>query len=61
MAQVCEICEKRVLSGNNVSHSHRKTRRKWNPNIQKTSILVDGKLKKIKACAKCIKTLSKQK
>ncbi len=35
MASVCEICAKGELSGNNVSHSHLKTRRTWKPNIQR--------------------------
>jgi len=33
MSRVCQITGKRVMSGNNVSHSHKKTRRKWYPNL----------------------------
>ena len=33
MASVCEVCGKGPMSGNNVSHSHVKTKRKWKPNI----------------------------
>lgn len=33
MSRVCQITGKRVISGNNVSHSHKKTRRKWYPNL----------------------------
>ena len=35
MASVCEVCGKGELSGNNVSHSHLKTKRSWKPNIQR--------------------------
>lgn len=35
MARICEITGKRMMTGNNVSHSHTKTRRRFNPNIQK--------------------------
>jgi len=59
MSVVCEICGKKPVSGHNVSHSHLKTKRRWLPNVQKTTIMVEGKEKKIKACAKCIKTQSK--
>lgn len=59
MSIQCEICGKKPITGHNVSHSHRKTKRRWLPNIQKTTITVEGKDKKIKACAKCIKTQSK--
>ena len=34
MSRKCEICGKGQVSGNNVSHSNRHTRRKWNANIQ---------------------------
>ena len=34
MSRVCDLTGKRPLSGNYVSHSHHKTRRKFNPNIQ---------------------------
>jgi glycine betaine/proline transport system substrate-binding protein len=34
MAAVCEICGKHPSFGMNVSHSHRRTKRRWNPNIQ---------------------------
>lgn len=33
MSRVCQITGKKVVSGNNVSHSHKKTRRKWYPNL----------------------------
>jgi large subunit ribosomal protein L28 len=34
MARVCEITGKKTISGNNVSHSNTKTRRKFLPNLQ---------------------------
>ncbi|MBL4773879.1 MAG: 50S ribosomal protein L28 [Alcanivoracaceae bacterium] len=33
MAQVCQITGKRPMSGNNVSHSNRRTRRRFMPNL----------------------------
>lgn len=33
MSRVCQVTGKRVMSGNNVSHSHKKTRRKFYPNL----------------------------
>ncbi|MDR3127809.1 MAG: 50S ribosomal protein L28 [Bifidobacteriaceae bacterium] len=55
MASKCEICSKQAVYGNNVSHSHLKTRRRWNPNIQTVHIVVAGSRKKVKACTSCIK------
>jgi large subunit ribosomal protein L28 len=34
VSNVCQVTGRRPSFGNNVSHSHRKTRRRWNPNIQ---------------------------
>ncbi len=55
MSQICDRCGKKPVFGNNVSHSHKKSRRRWTPNIQQTTVMVDGKLKKMSLCAKCIK------
>jgi large subunit ribosomal protein L28 len=38
-----------------VSHSHRRTKRRWNPNIQSIRTLVNGSAKRINACTSCIK------
>lgn len=34
MSRICEITGKKVMSGNNVSHSNKRTRRKFYPNLQ---------------------------
>ncbi len=57
----CEICGKRPVAGNSISHSHLKTRRKWKPNIQKIRANINGKIKKIKVCVQCLKSGKVQK
>lgn len=42
MARRCEITSKGVLSGNNVSHSNRKSKRRFLPNMQQVSLLSDS-------------------
>ena len=39
MAKYCEICHKGISAGNNVSHSHRKSKRKWAPNVQRVRVV----------------------
>ena len=56
MANVCEICGKSERSGFNVSHSHLKTKRSWKPNIQKVKALVNGEIKKINVCTRCLRS-----
>jgi large subunit ribosomal protein L28 len=41
MSRRCEITGKGVLSGNNVSHANNKTRRRFLPNLQDSSMLSD--------------------
>lgn len=57
MARVCEITGKRPMSGNNRSHSLRATRRKWGVNLQKVTVMVDGKPVKMRVSARALKTL----
>jgi large subunit ribosomal protein L28 len=55
----CEGCGKGPQFGNNVSHSMRHTKRRWNVNIQRTRLVADGVERRVYLCAKCIKTLQK--
>ncbi|MHB1377929.1 MAG: 50S ribosomal protein L28 [Candidatus Humimicrobiaceae bacterium] len=55
MANRCEICNKEVSFGCNVSHSHKKSNRMFKPNIQKARIELNGTVKKINICTKCLK------
>ena len=57
MSRVCAVSGKRPMSGNNRSHSLRATRRKWNVNLQKVHVVVDGKPQTIKISARALKTL----
>ncbi len=57
MARVCQICGKGPVTGNNVSHAHNKTRRRWLPNLQTVKIRAeDGQNRRIRVCANCIKS-----
>ena len=56
MSKVCEICGKGPQTGNNVSHAHNKTRKTWNPNLQKVRSVNNGVVKAVKACTRCIRS-----
>jgi large subunit ribosomal protein L28 len=57
MAQVCSICGKGPQFGNNISHAHNVTRRRWNVNLRPVKAKVDGGgAKRIRVCASCIKS-----
>jgi large subunit ribosomal protein L28 len=55
----CKICGRGPQFGNNVSHSMRHTKRRWNINIQRARLAVDGKQQSVAVCTRCLKTLSK--
>ncbi|MFQ5352421.1 MAG: 50S ribosomal protein L28 [Candidatus Binatia bacterium] len=56
MARVCDICEKRRGVGNIVSHAHNKTRRTWQPNLQRVHVVVAGTNKTLTVCTRCIRS-----
>ena len=55
MAAVCDICGKKPSFGMNVSHSHRRTKRRWDPNIQRVRAVVNGAPKRLHVCTSCIR------
>lgn len=55
MANFCYVCEKGPRTGNNVSPSNNRTKRRMLPNLQKIQILEDGSKKRVKVCTRCIK------
>ncbi|PKL13795.1 MAG: 50S ribosomal protein L28 [Spirochaetae bacterium HGW-Spirochaetae-6] len=55
MARRCDVCGKQTETGNAVSHSHRKTRREWKPNLVSIKARINGLVGKVKICTKCLK------
>jgi large subunit ribosomal protein L28 len=61
MASVCQICGKHPRFGMQLSHSHRRTKRRWNPNVQKVRAVVDGAPRRLHVCTSCLKAGKVQK
>jgi len=59
MARRCDLTGKGVQAGNNVSHAHNRTRRRFLPNLQEVSILSDvlGKQVRLRLAAKTLRTI----
>ena len=55
----CEICGKSPQFGHNVSHSKRATNRQFKPNIQRVRVEIDGKVRRMYLCTRCLRTLNK--
>jgi large subunit ribosomal protein L28 len=57
MSRKCEFCEKHRSVGNNVSHANNKTKRVFQPNLQKVRVLLpSGEVKHMKVCTRCIRS-----
>lgn len=59
MSRKCPVTGKGPMFGNNVSHSMRHTRRRWDVNLQTTTIVVDGKKQRVRLSTKALRTLRK--
>lgn len=57
---ICEISGKGKMYGHNVSFSQRKTRKVFKPNIQKKTLIVDGKKIKVNVATSTLRTLKKK-
>jgi large subunit ribosomal protein L28 len=55
MASVCELCGKKPSFGMSLSHSHVRSKRRWNPNIQRVRAVVNGTTKRAQVCTSCIR------
>jgi large subunit ribosomal protein L28 len=62
MSRVCEITGKKVMVGNNVSHSNRKTKRKFYPNLFKKKFFIETENKwiTVKVSANGLRTIDKK-
>ncbi len=69
MSRKCEICRKKAMTGNTITRRGMPkkkggvglkttgiTKRRFLPNLQSKRIIVNGKVKKVLVCAKCIKS-----
>jgi large subunit ribosomal protein L28 len=57
MSQVCEFCGKKPMRGYNVSHAHRKTKRRFNPNLQRVRhVDNNGRVRRVRVCTRCLRS-----
>jgi large subunit ribosomal protein L28 len=61
MSKVCAICGKKPGFGNNRSHSMVATRRRFNPNLQRVRVLLEGRPTRAYVCTRCLKAGKVQK
>jgi large subunit ribosomal protein L28 len=61
MSKVCYVCGKGPSFGHNRSHSMVATKRRFDPNLQRVRVLVEGVARRVYVCTRCLKAGKVQK
>ncbi|MBI2371099.1 MAG: 50S ribosomal protein L28 [Deltaproteobacteria bacterium] len=56
MARICEICGKRPAVVANISHAHNRTKRVVSPNLRRVKALIQGTVRTVRVCTRCIRS-----
>ena len=56
MAYQCDVCGKKRLVANNVSHSNIKTKRTQRPNLMRVHAVIDGTRRHVRVCTRCLRS-----
>lgn len=56
MMRKCDVCGKTPMAGYQYSHSHRKSIKKWQPNLKRVRAIVDGTPVRLNVCTKCLRS-----
>ena len=56
MAKQCAICAKKTVTGRSISHAHNVTSRPFRPNLQRVRAVVDGAVRRVWVCTRCLRS-----
>jgi large subunit ribosomal protein L28 len=56
VARVCEICGKKPMTGNTISHAHNVNKTRRLPNLQSVRATVDGRPRRMMVCTRCLRS-----
>ena len=56
MAKICAICGKKPSFGHSRSHSMVATKRRFDPNLQRVRVLIDGTPQRAYVCTRCLRS-----
>ena len=56
MSKICKICGRKPVVGRTVSHAHNVRARRFLPNLQTVRALVNGGVKRIRVCTRCLRS-----
>jgi len=55
----CEICGKGTTFGHSVPRSKKRTKRQFKANVQRKRVMIDGEMRRVYICTRCLRTLEK--
>ena len=56
MAKICAVCGKKPAFGHSRSHSMVATKRRFDPNLQRVRVVIDGAAKRAYVCTRCLRS-----
>ncbi len=56
MSRVCDMCGKGPQFGNNISHAHNVSKRRWNVNLRTVRAIVNGASQRVRVCTTCLRS-----
>ena len=56
VARSCDVCGKRPVHGNQISHAHNVSSRVWYPNVQRIRVVVGKTRRRMKVCTRCLRS-----
>ena len=56
MSRVCQICGKKPLTGNTISHAHNVNKTRRLPNLQSVKATIDGRPRRMMVCTRCLRS-----
>jgi large subunit ribosomal protein L28 len=61
MSRQCAICGKGTVTGRQISHAHNVSSRTWKPNLQRVRAVIDGSIRRVMVCTRCLRAGKVQK
>ncbi len=56
MSKQCAVCGKATVTGRQLSHAHNVTARTFEPNLRRVKALIDGAVRTVRVCARCLRS-----
>ena len=53
---ICDVCGKRRMVGHKISHSNIKTKKRQYGNVQSVRTMVNGGVKRMHVCTRCLRS-----